>query len=83
MPTVEGERIRKGQSGSLLFVNEQTVGMLQAVNARSGIGTVMWTDALLAKVETYMRSRQAGASVLTQGAGDVGGSKGKAQSCTD
>jgi len=71
LPTVEGERIRKGQSGSLLFVNEQTVGMLQAVNARSGIGTVMWTDALLAKVETYMRSRQAGASVLTQGAGNA------------
>ncbi|MEZ5552910.1 MAG: hypothetical protein R3E82_18660 [Pseudomonadales bacterium] len=50
------ERIRKGQSGSLLMVNDQSVGMLLSVNARSGIGTVMRTDALLRKVEDYLRN---------------------------
>ena len=54
-PTSPDERIRKGQSGSLLIVNDQSVGMLLSVNARSGIGTVMRTDALLGKVEAQLR----------------------------
>jgi hypothetical protein len=55
LPTNERERIRKGHSGSLLVVNDQPVGMLLAVHARTGVGTVMRTDALLAKVETHLR----------------------------
>ncbi len=55
LPTNERERIRKGHSGSLLVVNDQPVGMLLAVHARTGVGTVMRTDALLAKVEAHLR----------------------------
>lgn len=55
LPTNERERIRKGHSGSLLVVNDQPVGMLLAVHARTGVGTVMRTDSLLAKVEAHLR----------------------------
>ena len=56
MPTVEHQGIHKGLSGSLLYVNEQPVGMLLSVHARSGVGTVLRTDVLLAKVEQALRS---------------------------
>ena len=55
LPTIEGERIRKGHSGSLLLMGDQPVGMLLSVHARSGVGTVMRTDALLAKVDGFLR----------------------------
>jgi hypothetical protein len=61
MPTMEGERIRKGHSGSLLLLGDQPVGMLLSVHARSGVGTVMRTDALLAKVEAFLRGGGASA----------------------
>ena len=55
LPTMEGERIRKGHSGSLLLLGNQPVGMLLSVHARSGVGTVMRTDALMAKVDDFVR----------------------------
>jgi len=55
LPTNDRETIRKGHSGSLLIVNDQPVGMLLSVHARSGVGTVMRTDALLARVESHLR----------------------------
>ncbi|NGP53773.1 hypothetical protein [Thioalkalivibrio sp. XN8] len=55
LPTVEGERIRKGHSGSLLLLGDQPVGMLLSVSARSGVGTVIRTDALMAKVDAFVR----------------------------
>ncbi|HRP88266.1 MAG TPA: hypothetical protein PLS34_12230 [Gammaproteobacteria bacterium] len=61
MPTMEGERIRKGHSGSLLLLGDQPVGMLLSVHARSGVGTVMRTDALLAKVDGFVRGGMAAA----------------------
>lgn len=61
MPTMEGERIRKGHSGSLLLLGDQPVGMLLSVHARSGVGTVMRTDALLAKVDGFLRGGVAAA----------------------
>lgn len=59
MPTMEGERIRKGHSGSLLLLGDQPVGMLLSVHARSGVGTVMRTDALLSKVDGFVRGGMA------------------------
>ncbi|MEQ8859935.1 MAG: hypothetical protein RIC56_14930 [Pseudomonadales bacterium] len=55
LPTSPDERIRKGQSGSLLLVNDQPVGMLLSVHSRSGVGTVMRSDVLLGKVEVHLR----------------------------
>lgn len=55
LPTAQGERLRKGLSGSLLMVEDQPVGMLLSVHARSGVGTVLRTDALLAKVDAHLR----------------------------
>ncbi|MEQ8484385.1 MAG: hypothetical protein RIB46_08470 [Pseudomonadales bacterium] len=55
LPTADGERLRKGLSGSLLMVDDQPVGMLLSVHARSGVGTVLRTDALLAKVDAHLR----------------------------
>jgi hypothetical protein len=59
LPTAAGDAIRKGLSGSLLVINDQTVGMLLSVTAKSGVGTVMRTDALLAKVEGHVRGTAA------------------------
>jgi hypothetical protein len=55
LPTMEGERIRKGHSGSLLLLGDQPVGMLLSVHARSGVGTVMRADALMSKVDAFVR----------------------------
>ena len=68
MPTMEGERIRKGHSGSLLLLGDQPVGMLLSVHARSGVGTVMRTDALLAKVDGFLRGGGAAAGVSVSSA---------------
>lgn len=66
MPTIEGEPIRKGHSGSLLLLGDQPVGMLLSVSARSGVGTVMRTDALMARVDAFVRGSVAGpAPVVT------------------
>jgi len=65
MPTIDNERIRKGHSGSLLMVSNQPVGMLLSVHARSGIGTVMRTDALLEKVDGYLRGAPVAAAAVT------------------
>lgn len=91
MPTMEGERIRKGHSGSLLLLGDQPVGMLLSVHARSGVGTVMRTDALLAKVDGFLRgggvaagmsassaavARPAGAAAAGTGPAEVTGPTG-------
>lgn len=68
MPTMEGERIRKGHSGSLLLLGDQPVGMLLSVHARSGVGTVMRTDALLAKVDGFVRGGMAAAPAASAAA---------------
>ncbi|MFA7670168.1 MAG: hypothetical protein WCX93_12540 [Burkholderiaceae bacterium] len=54
-PLVDGERISRGMSGSLLLARGTVVGMLLSVNARSGVGTVMRQDAMIHKVETFFR----------------------------
>lgn len=54
-PLVEGERISRGMSGSQLIVNGTSIGMLLSVNARSGTGTVMRQDAMINKIEAFMR----------------------------
>ena len=74
MPTMEGERIRKGHSGSLLLLGDQPVGMLLSVHARSGVGTVMRTDALLVKVDAYVRGGGVAAGMSVAGAAAPAGS---------
>lgn len=53
-PTHQGNPIRKGLSGSLLLIDGVSVGMLLSVNARSGIGTVVRIDTLMAKVDAHL-----------------------------
>ncbi|MFT3759992.1 hypothetical protein [Thauera sp.] len=53
-PTHPDNPIRKGLSGSLLMIDGIAAGMLLSVNARSGIGTVMRIDALLARVDRHL-----------------------------
>jgi hypothetical protein len=57
LPTNDREQIRKGQSGSLLIVDDRTAGMLLSVHASTGVGTVMRTDTLLAKLDAHLRNR--------------------------
>lgn len=54
-PVLEGERISRGMSGSRLVANGVPVGMLLSVNARSGVGTILRQDALIRKVEAFLR----------------------------
>lgn len=61
-PSTDGDRIRKGHSGSLLLLGDQPVGMLLSVSARSGVGTVLRTDALLGKVDAHVRTAAATAN---------------------
>ncbi|WP_417545116.1 hypothetical protein [Marinobacter sp.] len=53
-PNLDSERIQRGDSGSLLMVNGQVVGMLLSVDARAGVGKVMRVDTLLDKVEARL-----------------------------
>ncbi len=53
-PNLDSERIQRGDSGSLLMINGQAVGMLLSVDARAGVGKVMRVDALLDKVESRL-----------------------------
>jgi hypothetical protein len=78
MPTMEGERIRKGHSGSLLLLGDQPVGMLLSVHARSGVGTVMRTDALMTKVDAYVRGGGAAMSLGSSAADPAGGDADRA-----
>ena len=54
-PVLEGERISRGMSGSQLVASGMPVGMLLSVNARSGVGTILRQDALIRKVEAFLR----------------------------
>lgn len=54
LPNLESERIQRGDSGSLLMVNSEAVGMLLSVDARAGVGKVMRVDALLNKVQAHL-----------------------------
>lgn len=56
LPTGDGARIRKGQSGSLLLIGDVPVGMLLSVNTRSGVGNVVRVDALVSALEAHLRS---------------------------
>ena len=53
-PTHPDNPIRKGLSGSLLMIDGVAAGMLLSVHARSGIGTVMRMDALMARVDAHL-----------------------------
>ena len=53
-PTHPDNPIRKGLSGSLLMIDGVAAGMLLSVHARSGIGTVMRMDALMAQVDAHL-----------------------------
>ncbi|MGR9046606.1 MAG: hypothetical protein ACU83N_15050 [Gammaproteobacteria bacterium] len=55
-PSNQSKEIRKGQSGSLLMVNNKPVGMLLAVNAHRGVGKLIRLDVLLERVEAHMAS---------------------------
>lgn len=69
-PNLDSERIRKGDSGSLLMINGQSVGMLLSVDARAGVGKVMRVDALLGKVESHLREiRSSGLAPAAESAG--------------
>lgn len=61
-PVVEGERISRGMSGSLLMANGTSIGMLLSVNARSGVATVLRQDAMLRKAEASLREGVPGPS---------------------
>jgi hypothetical protein len=55
-PGRDQDRVRKGQSGSLLYAGDIPVGMLVSVNTSSGVGRVMRIDALMRKVEAAVRA---------------------------
>lgn len=68
-PTHQGNPIRKGLSGSLLLIDGVSVGMLLSVNARSGIGTVVRIDTLMAKVDAHLMNAAAPAAAPPAQAG--------------
>lgn len=53
-PSNQDIQIRKGQSGSLLMVNNQPVGMLLSVSSRYGVGKLIRLDTLLERIESHM-----------------------------
>jgi hypothetical protein len=53
-PVDPDEQIRKGQSGSLVVIDDAPVGMLLSVHARYGVGRVLRLDAMLERVEAFL-----------------------------
>ena len=47
--------LRKGHSGSLLFLADVPAAMLLSVSARSGVGTALRSDVLLRKIDAHVR----------------------------
>jgi len=70
-PTHATTQIRKGLSGSQLVIGDAVIGMLVSVHARSGVGTVVRQDAVLSRVDAWLRS---GAHRRTDEATTQGGS---------
>lgn len=68
-PANEGDQFRKGQSGSLLIANERPVGLLLSVSSRSGRGLVIRMDAMLARLDRYMRERHVSTTTAVASAG--------------
>ncbi len=55
-PTNDSEQIRKGQSGSLLMINDQPVGMLLSIVEKRGkrFGVILRMDAILSRAENFL-----------------------------
>lgn len=66
-PTHPDNPIRKGLSGSLLMIDGVAAGMLLSVHARSGIGTVMRIDALMARVDAHLLAAPPAVASATAG----------------
>lgn len=64
-PTNSKIQIRKGQSGSLVLIDSQPVGMLLSVHARHGVGKVLRFDRLVERVERHLAQRRAKAGVVS------------------
>jgi hypothetical protein len=61
-PISEINQIRKGQSGSVLMIDDNPMGMLLSVDSRFGVGKVMRLDVMLNKVLKYQAGKAASAS---------------------
>jgi hypothetical protein len=58
VPVVDTAPFRKGMSGSLLLASDGVpVGMLLSVHARTGVGTVMRIDKILARAERFIEAQ--------------------------
>lgn len=67
-PVDPDEQIQKGQSGSLLVIDDAPVGMLLSVHARHGVGRVLRLDAMLERVEAFLAGLDAEAPARAPGA---------------
>ena len=57
-PSHERDHLRKGQSGALLVVDNRPLGMLQSVHVRTGVGTVIRVDQMLASISRDLNVRR-------------------------
>ena len=62
-PTSSSGSIEEGDSGSLLYVGNDAVGMLVSVNSETGQGTVMRADKVLSVIGPFMSAAQRASSV--------------------
>lgn len=55
VPAQENMPFYKGQSGSMIFINQEPVGMILSINSRHGTAKVLRQDIILSKLAQYFR----------------------------